>query len=167
VTGSEIRSYQRQELSTFVSAQDYAGKRVLDYGCGAAPYRLIVEDGGGRWNGYNRSYYPGGAQVDLGPAEPLEQEWDLILCTQMLQYVPAPSDLLADFRKALSPGGRLVLTYATNWPEVETEDLFRFTRSGMELLLSGWSIEAHVALGEIPFGDHETLALGYGVVAIA
>lgn len=160
MTGQEIRDLQRTAIVEFLLGQDFSG-RVLDYGCGAAPYKGIVETRGGEWHGYNRGIYPGGAKVDIGPSEPLEQSWDVILCTQMLQYVPDPVGLLRDFRTSK----KLVMTYATNWPEVEPEDLHRFTRMGMERMLRGWTIQQHVRIGEIPFGDREFLALGYGIVA--
>lgn len=165
MTGDEIRAYQRGEIRRFVAIHNYAERRVLDYGCGAAPYRDVIEDFGGEWHGYNRAWYPGGPQVNVGDDDPLGRRWDVVLSTQMLQYVPHPDELLANFAQALYPHGWLVLTYATNWPEVEREDLHRFTRTGMEALLGGWTIEQHEPLGSLPFDDREELVFGYGVRA--
>lgn len=161
MTSAEIRQMQRELIVGFLMEQDFSGK-VLDYGCGAAPYRAIVEQHGGQWHGFNRSYFPGGPKVDVGPDDPFTESWDVILCTQMLQYVPEPLGLLAKFREHSK---KLVLTYATNWPEVESEDWHRFTRSGMENMLADWYIDKHRPLGTLPFGDREHIALGYGVVA--
>ncbi len=166
MTGAEIRTYQRSEVRRFIAEQEYGACRVLDYGCGDCPYREIIESNGGHWTGYNRAGYPGGPQTDIGPEGPLDESWDVIVCSQMLQYVPDPARLLERFGDALAiTAGRLVLTYATNWPEVEREDLYRFTRAGMVEMLAGWAIEQHRALGELPFGDVETIAFGYGVIA--
>jgi SAM-dependent methyltransferase len=165
VTGEQIRDFRRDQVRRFVAAQDYADKRVLDYGCGAAPYRAIIETGGGEWVGYNRACYPGGPREDIGPPAPLAQRWDTIVCTEVLEYAPEPVRLLRGFRSALIPRGQLILTYPTNWPEVEPEDLYRFTRTGMQALLARWTVEQHEQLGSVQFGDRETLALGYGVVA--
>jgi len=153
---------QREHLLGFLSEQDFTGN-VLDFGCGVAPYREIVEAKGGVWHGYNRGIYPGGSKEDIGPSEPLEQTWDVILSTQMAQYVPDVPRLLADFRACSK---RLVFTISTNWPEVEPEDLFRFTRTGMEHLLThaDWKVEEVRQLGAVPFGDREWCALGYGFV---
>lgn len=160
-----IREIVLGEIRAFVAAQDYAGKRVLDFGCGVAPYREIVESGGGEWVGYNRGFFPGGSTEDVGPSEPLEQTWDVILCNQVIQYVENPPTLLAYFLASLSPDGTLILTYPTCWPEVEESDLFRFTRSGMEHLLSEWRIIDHVQIGAVPFEHLERLPLIQGVVA--
>lgn len=155
---------QREAITAFLLSVDWSG-RVLDYGCDIAPYRGIVQRGGGDWHGYNRVRYPSGhRREDVGDDAPLKQRWDIILCTQVMQYVPYPAELLRGFAQAADT---LVLTYATNWPEVEPEDLFRFTRAGMAqlLLVTGWTVVRQDPLGKIPFGDREELALGYGVVA--
>ena len=162
MTGDEIRAMQREHIVSFLKGVDFSGL-VLDYGCSHGPYRGIVEQNGGIWTGYNRAQYPGGSADNIGPDEPLEQKWDTILCTQSTQYYPDVGEMLVDFRYAAK---RLVMTYATNWPEVEPEDLWRFTRSGMEFLLreTGWRPVHHEQLGAVPFGDRELCALGYGVV---
>ena len=159
MSSDEIRAMQRGAIVEFLWDQNLSG-RVLDYGCGIAPYREIIE-ASGEWHGYNRGIYPGGSKQDIGGDDPLAERWNAVLCTQMLQYVPDVPGLLRDFRRAAD---RLVLTVATNWPEVEPEDLFRFTRMGMEheLETAGWSITDTRLLGKVPFGDREWCALGYG-----
>lgn len=170
MNSKDIRIYQRTLLAEFVGRQDYHNKYVLDFGCGNAPYREIVGEGGGTWIGFNRAEYPGGPKIDVG-LDPWVSEdcdeflrWDVILCTQMLQYVPDPVLLLRRFHESLQDDGRLILTYATNWPEVEVEDMWRFTKSGMERLMSDWKIIEHQRIGTLPFGD-ELLPFGYGLVA--
>jgi len=160
VTGYEIRQMQRKTIVAFLWDQDFSG-RTLDYGCGAAPYRDIVE-ASGEWHGWNRAIYPGGLKADIGGDDPFGERWDVVLCTQALQYFPDPRGILALFRGAAD---RLVLTVATNWPEVEPEDLYRFTRAGITTVLEdvGWKIDEMRELGAIPFGDMERCALGYGV----
>ena len=154
---------QREHIVAFLLEQDFTGK-VLDFGCGTAPYRGIVETNGGEWVGYNRGIYPGGSKEDIGPEKPLVQWWDVILSTQTLQYIPDVPSLLRTFRFRSS---KLVLTVATNWPEVEPEDLHRFTATGITQLLNDadWHVSELRQLGAIPFGEREACALGYGVVA--
>lgn len=167
MTGREIRVRQRALISAFIANQDFSGCRVLDFGCGDEPHRKIIEAAGGDWVGYNRTDFPGSNEPNVGPDEPLAESWDAIVCAQLLQYVPDVAELLERFRAALTPRGRLILTYATNWPEVEQTDLWRFTKAGMaELLHRGcWQIEQHARLGAVSFGDREEQAHGYGVIA--
>lgn len=116
--------------------------------------------------------------------------FDAVLCTQVIQYVPLVreshgnytdtlADWLMDMRVLMDDEKQetLVMTYPTNWPEVEPEDLHRFTKAGMERLLTeaGFEIVRHearatvkmVGWGSDPRGWAEVIALGYGVIARA
>lgn len=158
-----VRAQQANLIREFLWSIEWQG-RVLDFGCDVAPYRDIVESKGAEWHGYNRVSFPSGhKREDVGPADPLSEHWDMILCTQVLQYVHEPAELLEDFGRACDT---LVLTYATNWPEVEADDLYRYTRSGMQELLQGWRIAEHRQLGSVAFEGSEEMALGYGVVCL-
>jgi hypothetical protein len=60
----------------------------------------------------------------------------------------------------------LVMTYPTNWPEVETDDLHRFTKAGMERLLhrAAFNIVVHEQRASVRAVGNR-FVLGYGVVA--
>lgn len=173
IDNSTIRVFDKATTRAWLEQQrQYLRGRVLDYGCGLQPYRDLVE---GEYVGYDRKAFPGNvSKQDHGPSGSLRKEyWDTILCTQMLQYVPSPNPLLMAFRNALQLGGHLVMTYATNWAQVEPWDKWRFTRGGMEKMLSRtlfatqkWQIIEHDCKGEINLGGFR-LPLGYGVVARA
>jgi 2-polyprenyl-3-methyl-5-hydroxy-6-metoxy-1,4-benzoquinol methylase len=64
----------------------------------------------------------------------------VVVCTQVVQYAPSPRVLIAKTWAQLKPGGVLLLTGPTNWPEVEPTDLWRLTRAGIETVLHelGW-----------------------------
>lgn len=148
----------------------YLTGSVLDYGAGLQPYRRYVESVGGVYVPWDRVGLPGSvATEDAGPHDPLKSGWDTIVCTQVLQYVLSPFQLLKDFYYALlTKQGVLLLTYATNWDEVEDEDLWRFTKAGMErlLFLAGFEVLSHERRAEVSCNDF-TFPLGYGVVARA
>lgn len=187
-----LRDYERESIRRFVQAaadDGYFSGRVLDYGCGRQPYREIVE--AARLNigyeGFDLAEFPGNVSgTDVGDDEMFwdANAWDAILCTQVVQYV-APGadviDLIAGLHQRLFSGGHLVLTYPTNWPEVEDADQHRFTRAGMERLLTdeGFTIVRHEARGSVHDPQFNTavgkrvravgeeFVLGYGVVARA
>lgn len=176
-----LTKIENDSIRAFVhSAADegYLRGRVLDYGCGKQPYRDIVEKQGGEYVPFDRAGFPGNVSAeDIGAVLPLDS--DSVLCTQVVQYIPDVGVTLAGFRGMLrfSRGRRsgcLVLTYPTNWPEVEAEDLHRFTKAGMELLLieAGFSILRHERRATVhgsydgEYAGYE-FALGYGVVARA
>lgn len=161
-----LRERERASIRAFVEAN--SGKltgRVLDYGCGRQPYRDVVDRAGGAYHGYDRKDYPGAVVgEDVGGDWPLRQQWDAILCNQIIQFIHRPHLLLRDFHAALSPGGWLVMTGPTNWPEVENEDIWRVTAKGIACLLR------QVGFVEVSSRSRETmmvndipLSLGWGV----
>jgi SAM-dependent methyltransferase len=61
---------------------------------------------------------------------------DLALCTEVLEHVLEPTELLNEVRRCLRPGGRLLMTvpFAARWHFVPF-DYWRFTPSGITYLL--------------------------------
>lgn len=162
VPKSEIRDAERESIREFVAQRSGALiGRVLDYGCGDQKYRALVQ---GEYVPWDREPLEGG-----GFKYPrIDGRFDAILCTQVLQFIPHPLDLLARFRGLLNPGGYLLMTYPTCWDEVEGHDLFRFTRSGMSTLLkaAGFEEVVHEKRAQVYFTEGSfAFPLGYGVLA--
>jgi len=113
-----------------------AGLRVVDVGCGGRPYADLF---GAAWYlGLDRSL--DGARPDiLADACHLPLAGgcaDIVLCTQVLEHVRRPADLLAECARLLRPGGQLVLSAPFWWPlHEEPHDYLRFTRHGLAALL--------------------------------
>lgn len=173
-----LRALEHQSIRDFVQRaanEGFLRGRVLDYGCGLQPYRSIVEDSGGEYEGYDLQAYGGNVSGENIGEDLLwdANAWDAILCTQVVQYV-APGyeiiDMLSEIYDRLVKDGFLVMTYPTNWPEVESSDLHRFTKAGMERLLNevGFEIIRHERRAEVPIAvTGDLLALGYAVLARA
>lgn len=184
-----LRELERESIRAFVqSAADegYLSGRVLDFGCGRQPYREIVETAGGEYLGFDSPRFPASTTSELHVPD-WPHAYDATLCTQVLQYVPNPMTALHQIGNGLRPiyhgadrekARHLVMTYPTNWPEVEPEDLHRFTKAGMERLLTeaGFTIIRHEERAEVvgavrvPNGlltTGDAFALGYGVIAQA
>ena len=150
---------------------------MLDYGCGAQPYRSLVESTGAEYIGVDEGT---GLEYGMDASTP---KFDAILCTQVLQYIPAPGLLLCHLGFFLRPGGHLILTYPTNWDEVPNDryganfDRHRFTKLGMEELLpkAGKAGSFQACLSTFTILHHELRAvvqvgsfrfpLGYGLIA--
>jgi SAM-dependent methyltransferase len=169
----ELTQIENDSIRKFVhSAADegYLRGRVLDYGCGRSPYRRIVEEHGGEYVGFDRKDVPTSEwNEEIGLDFVVDHEFDTILCTQVIQYVRDLLRLFRAFRHSLeSRDGHLVLTYPTNWPEVEESDIRRLTRSGMAAILTeaGFSILRHERRATFHQHGYEW-AFGYGCVARA
>lgn len=163
-----IRVLERQSIRDFLRAnRKYLRGRVLDVGCGKQPYRGIVEEAGGRYYGFDRPEFPGSVAPEaVGIGDPLDDTWDAVMMTQVLQYVLFPPVLLARIEEALKPGGALVMTGPTNWAEVEPADLWRFTLSGVRVLMHRAELDIEIleSRASVSIGGF-AMSLGWGVVA--
>lgn len=109
---------------------------VLDIGCGQKPYADLFSDS--VHIGLNNGVEDATPDV-VGNATRLpirSGSVDLVFCTQVLEHVPHPWDLVAECFRVLKPGGSLVLSAPFYWPlHEEPHDYFRFTRYGLERLI--------------------------------
>lgn len=125
---------EMRRLSTFVQG------RVLDVGCGTQPYRelfevseyvgLDIDTPLARERGTADAFYGG----DRFPFD--EARFDTVLCNQVLEHVFNPELFVAEIRRVLANGGRLVLTVPFVWDEHEQPwDYARYTSFGLRALL--------------------------------
>jgi SAM-dependent methyltransferase len=160
-----IRQAEIVSIRRFLEVRrELFGGRILDFGAGKAgtcrkpqPYRYLLEGPDAEYHPYDRG--------DVVPNPP----FDVIVCTQVLQYLEDPALQIAQFGEWLRPRlGTLVMTYPTNWAECEPGDLWRFTKAGVERMLerAGFAVGPHERRAEVRVGAY-TFPLGYGVVAIA
>ncbi|MHB2000815.1 MAG: class I SAM-dependent methyltransferase [Solirubrobacteraceae bacterium] len=132
---------ERTSIYEFVAeqaAQLPVGCNVIDIGAGEAPYRELFTEQ--RYVTLDRADTPHSGHVDLhGAADSIPAEdgsFDALVCTQVLEHVPEPSDALCEFRRVLRTGGVLIATVPFLWEEHETPfDYYRYTRYGIEHLL--------------------------------
>ena len=187
-----LRTVEWDSIRKFVqdaADEGYLSGRVLDYGCGKQPYRDIVVAAGSEYVPFDRAEFPANvSEEDVGDWPSASVPWDAILCNQIVQYIPNEYvgegeeiaahemdgvwQLLENFAFLLRRRhGYLVMTYPTNWPEVEPADLRRFTKAGMDYLLTdaGFEIVKHERRAQVAvmIDQSAVMALGYGVVACA
>jgi len=143
---------------------------VLDVGAGAQPYRPLLP-GGARYRaidvklageafGYempDTEYYEG----DRWPVE--GDAVDLVLATETLEHVPEPSRFLAEARRVLRPGGRIILTvpFAARWHYIP-HDYWRFTPSSLSNLLAEAGFDGvvvHARGNELTVACYKLMAL--------
>lgn len=115
---------------------------LLDVGCGAQPYRPLVPRDV-RYTGIDTAnaqehfgYVVRDTTYFAGDAWPVpDASVDTILATETLEHVPRPPQFLAEARRCLAPGGRLILTvpFAARWHFIP-HDYWRFTPSSLRQL---------------------------------
>jgi SAM-dependent methyltransferase len=156
--------FERRPILDFVSEvarTTAAGAAVLDLGAGDAPYRELFTHVRYVTSDWTHSPHRGAAETDIvGAADALpvaDGSFELVLCTQVLEHVPAPADVLAECFRILVAGGRIAITVPMLWELHELpHDYWRYTPAGLERLLA--------AAGFVDF-DIQARGDGFGAVA--
>lgn len=115
-----------------------AGKlTVLDVGGRLQPYRELLD---GRIRQYVAIDIRRTPVVDvIGSGEQLpfaSNIFDLVLCTQVLEYIPEPQRLLLEIHRVLKPGGSLMLSAPAAQPRDSEEECWRFYPTAIRKLLA-------------------------------
>ncbi len=143
--------YERPAMLTL--AGDVQGHRVLDAGCGSGPLSAALVARGASVSGFDSSpAMIGLARQRLGPdgdlrvadlAAPLpyrDAEFDDVVASLVLHYLRDWTGALAELRRVLKPGGRLILSinhpfvYPFNYPGT---DYFALTQYSEEFTFGG------------------------------
>jgi SAM-dependent methyltransferase len=113
------------------------GGRLLEVGCGDAPYRALFASRVERYVASDLEASPGRVDVvtDGGHLGFRSDSFDSVLCTQVLEHVPDPLRVLSEVRRVLRPGGLALLTVPLNSGiHRAPHDYFRFTEHGLRVL---------------------------------
>lgn len=122
-------------------AYEYVMGDLLDYGCGAQPYRSLFAPNCKRYICADVAAAHG-VKLDIliEPGRPLPVEgesFDTILSTQTLEHVMDFNAYVHECFRLLRPGGCLILTVPMQWRLHEQPfDYWRFTRYGVSELLN-------------------------------
>jgi SAM-dependent methyltransferase len=131
---------------------------VLDVGGRIEPYRALIADRLRRYIAVDLRLTP---LVDvIAQAEQLplgDARFDLVICTQVLQYVAQPSLVLGEIHRVLRPGGALLLSVPSACPMDAREECWRFLPSGLRHLLAGFTRVDVVAEGSSVAGLFRTV----------
>lgn len=113
---------------------------VLDVGGRLQPYRPVLQD---RVRRYVAVDLRKTALVDiLAPAEQIplrDNQFDLAICTQMLEYSSEPARVVAEIHRVLKPGGYLFLSVPSVSPCDADVDAWRFLPAALRTLLRDFS----------------------------
>ncbi|HZZ43701.1 MAG TPA: class I SAM-dependent methyltransferase [Tepidisphaeraceae bacterium] len=124
--------------------------RLLDVGCGAQPYRLLLPKSVeylGIDTADAQSHF-GYAQPDTryfaadGPWPVASGEIDVCLATETMEHVPDPAEFLREAARCVKPKGMLILTvpFAARWHFIP-HDYWRYTPASLARLLGNAGFE--------------------------
>ncbi len=128
---------------------DTSGISVLDIGCGRGDMSIPLAQLGYRVHGLDsfepriseaRANAPPHARFEVGDARaiPTGQQYDLILCVEVIEHLTEPGLLLETVDRLLKPDGMLLLTVPNGWSLLEVvkrgKDGLKSTAAGERLL---------------------------------
>jgi SAM-dependent methyltransferase len=113
---------------------------VLDVGGRIQPYRELLGKRCASYFAIDVNLTP---LVDVvGQAEHLpfaDRQFDLILCTQVLEYIPEPVVVVNEIYRTLKDGGFLLLSAPAVFPRDSENEYWRFLPCALNRLLSSFS----------------------------
>ena len=128
-----------------------AGRRILDYGSGSAPYRSLFGDC--EYVCADFGLESTATTVPLGEGGLLNSSestsFGAVMSFQVLEHVDEPATYLAEARRVLEPGGLLLLTTHGIFPKHSVPvDYWRWTADGLIRTVSnaGFHVESAVRL---------------------
>lgn len=138
-------------------AGDVSGRRILDAGCGSGPLTAALRAGGADVTGFDGSAAmielarqrlgtDSDLQVaDLGAPLPFgDGEFDDVVASLVLHYLKDWTEPLAELRRVLKPGGRLILSvnHPVIFPVVYPEsDYFAVTQYTEDYVMDGQKVD--------------------------
>jgi SAM-dependent methyltransferase len=131
---------------------------VLDVGGRIQPYRPLIADRLRRYIAVDLRFTPLVDVVAQAEQLPLSSaRFDLVICTQVLEYVAQPSVVLGEIHRVLRPGGALLLSVPSACP-IDTEmECWRFLPAGLHHLLAEFAHVEVVAEGGSVAGFFRTV----------
>jgi SAM-dependent methyltransferase len=86
-------------------------------------------------------------------------QFDIVICTQVLEYVPNPAAAIAEIHRVLRPGGRLLLSVPAMFPRDSDHDAWRFLPASLTTLLASFAQVETAPEGGSVSGAFRTFAL--------
>lgn len=119
---------------------------MLDAGAGDSPYRSLFAhaqyEAADICKRDTHSYSHVQYVCDLSTIPVEDARFDLVLCTQVLEHVPAPGKVLSELRRVLKPGGALWISAPLSFHEHEIpHDYFRYTQYGWTQMIADAGLE--------------------------
>jgi SAM-dependent methyltransferase len=131
---------------------------VLDIGGRIQPYRALIANHLRRYVAVDLRRTPLVDIVARGEYLPLgNARFDLVICTQVLEYVAQPSLMFGEIHRVLKPGGALLLSVPCACPVDSNEECWRFLPAGLRDLLTGFTRVEIVAEGSSVAGFFRTV----------
>lgn len=133
---SAVTSESYRILSSLILR--YVSGSVLDAGCGYGAWKTILLEKAHHYTSLDGRQDSGADHIGDLQNMPVfkDQSFDVIFCTQVFEYLPAPQQALLEFSRVLKPSGLVIISAPFLAPlHDEPYDLFRYSVDGLRHLL--------------------------------
>ncbi len=148
----------RGEIAEFIKkGLEQLGENFLTLDAGAGDPEFQVRVPGGRYvsvdlgvGDKNWNYSKIDVIGNLEALPMLDDSFDCVICSQVLEHMSEPEQVLRELHRTLKPGGKILLSAPQEWYMHQIPyDFYRFTRYGLEHLFNkvGFQIESIESIG--------------------
>ena len=131
---------------------------VLDIGGRIQPYRALIANRLRRYVAIDLRVTPLVNVVARGEQLPVgDASFDLVICTQVMEYVAQPPQVFAEVHRVLKPGGALLLSVPGACPVDAGHECWRFLPAGLRYQLAGFTRVEVMAEGSSVTGLFRTV----------
>ena len=149
---------RREIFRKWLAGVDKQELNVLDVGGRIQPYRSLLQDRLRSYIAIDVIKTPLVSIVARAEQIPLaSSQFDLVICSQVLEYVFDPTVVIAEVHRVLKPGGCCILSVPSVWPRDAAEEYWRFLPAVLRGLLSAFSDVEVVAEGGTITGFFRTM----------
>jgi len=131
---------RRQIFEKWIALIPGKALRILDVGGRLQPYRPLFAE---RVEQYYAADLARGPLVNVvasaGQLPFASDSFDVVVCTQVLEYVARPQEAVAEMHRVLKAGGSLLLSVPSVFPRDSDPEYWRFLPSGVRMMLSGFT----------------------------
>ncbi len=146
-----VNHYHVKKFTKFAVSQLKEGSKILDAGAGECPYKdyfkafqyhaCDLKVGDETWNYSNINF-----ECDLENIPIKSNTYDAVLCYNILEHVPYPSKIIAEFYRILKKNGKLFIAVPQEWKlHQEPHNYFNFTKYGLNLVLKDAGFKVNFA----------------------
>ncbi|MGH9512479.1 MAG: methyltransferase domain-containing protein [Terriglobales bacterium] len=148
---------RRQVFANWLKRLNQKDLVVLDVGGRIQPYRPLVADVASRYISVDLGVTPLVDVVGDAARLPVRDACvNIVLCTQVLEYVPEPKQVIAEIHRVLRPTGFVLLSAPAVFPQDSEREYWRFLPRALTELFKDFASVDLVAEGSTLTGIFRT-----------